>query len=142
VISFTVLGEAKPAGSKTAFVNPKTGKAIVTDASKGAKPWQAEVKAAASEAMKGNEPFVGPLHAHFKFFRARPTSHYGTGRNAGEVKLSAPFAPATRPDVLKLARAVEDALTGIVYRDDAQIIGEWVEKRYGSPRCEIEVWPA
>jgi predicted short-subunit dehydrogenase-like oxidoreductase (DUF2520 family) len=42
--------------------------------------------------------------------------------------------------VLKLARGVEDALTGIVWRDDAQIVVEHLEKRYGSPaRCEVRV---
>jgi Holliday junction resolvase RusA-like endonuclease len=47
-----------------------------------------------------------------------------------------------KPDVLKLARAVEDALTGILYRDDAQIVTEVLRKRYGDPpRVEIRLSP-
>lgn len=42
--------------------------------------------------------------------------------------------------MLKLARAAEDALTGILWRDDAQICDEVIRKRYGEPaRVEIEV---
>jgi hypothetical protein len=32
ILRFTVYGQPRPAGSKTAYVNKKTGKAIVTDA--------------------------------------------------------------------------------------------------------------
>jgi Holliday junction resolvase RusA-like endonuclease len=50
--------------------------------------------------------------------------------------------PTTKPDSLKLARGAEDSLTGIIYRDDAQVIDLNVKKRYGSPaRVEIEVEP-
>jgi Holliday junction resolvase RusA-like endonuclease len=46
----------------------------------------------------------------------------------------------TRPDVLKLARAAEDALTGIVWRDDSQIVHETLAKVYGEPeRLEVAV---
>jgi Holliday junction resolvase RusA-like endonuclease len=141
VLSFTVLGEAAPAGSKRAFRNPHSGRIMVTDASKGSKPWKAEVKAAAAGAFNGGGLLTGPLRLDLVFYKPRPAAHFGTGRNAGTLKASAPPFPATRPDVLKLARGVEDALTGIVWRDDAQIVVEHLEKRYGSPaRCEVRVW--
>jgi Holliday junction resolvase RusA-like endonuclease len=42
--------------------------------------------------------------------------------------------------VLKLARAVEDALTGVVWRDDAEIVAEGLAKLYGTPeRVEISI---
>jgi Holliday junction resolvase RusA-like endonuclease len=143
VIEFTVLGEAAPAGSKRAFQNKKTGALIVTDASKGSKPWQAEVRAAAAAHVNGGGLLTGPLRVEFTFYKPRPSGHYGTGRNAGTLKASAPPFPATRPDVLKLSRGVEDALTGVLWRDDAQIVSEQLEKRYGAPaRCEIRIWEA
>lgn len=37
-----------------------------------------------------------------------------------------------KPDATKLWRSTEDALTGIAWRDDAQISVQVVEKRYGS----------
>lgn len=143
-VRFTVIGEAQPGGSKSAFVvQPKEGgppRAVVTDANKKVKPWQSEIKFAAADAFNGRPLMNGPLAVTFKFFRPRPKGHYGSGRNAGVVKLSAPSAPDTRPDVLKLARAVEDACTGILWRDDAQIVAESLSKEWGEPaRCEIEV---
>lgn len=139
-IRFTVLGEPQPAGSKRAFVNPKTGKAIVTDDNRRAKPWQREVKEAAREAYRG-ELLRGPLSVSLVFYRPRPKSHYGTGRNSEKVKDSSPAAPVTRPDLLKLARAVEDACTLVIWADDAQIVHEHLHKAYGEPaRCEVEVF--
>jgi Holliday junction resolvase RusA-like endonuclease len=139
VIAFTVIGEAAPAGSKRAFRNPHSGRIMVTDASKGSKPWKARVAATAVEHFEG-ELLDGPLVLELSFFRPRPKTHYGSGRNSAVVKPSAPSYPATRPDVLKLARGVEDALTGVVWRDDAQIVDEVLRKRYGSPaRCEVTI---
>lgn len=45
-----------------------------------------------------------------------------------------------RPDVDKLGRAVLDALTGIVWRDDCQVIGLQLVKGYGrDSRVEVMV---
>jgi len=41
--------------------------------------------------------------------------------------------PASRPDLTKLIRSVEDALTGILWRDDAQVISQVALKRYAMP---------
>jgi Holliday junction resolvase RusA-like endonuclease len=140
-IRFVVYGEAKSAGSKRAFPNPKTGRMIVTETVKGSKDWQASVRAVAREAYTG-PLLTGPLAVTMHFYRPRPASHYGSGRNSAIVKPSAPSAPATRPDVLKLARGVEDSLSGVLYRDDAQIVSETIEKRYGEPaRVELVVEP-
>lgn len=145
LLAFTVHGRAQPGGSKRAFRNPTTGRTLVTDANKRAKPWQAEVRSAAHTAMAaehGHEhyaPLGGSLAVAMTFTVARPLGHYGTRG----LRPSAPERPAVRPDVLKLARAVEDALTGIVWRDDAQIVSEHLQKRYGEPeRLEVAVWPA
>lgn len=136
-LRFTVFGAAEPAGSKRAFV--VNGRAVVTDANRKSKGWKAAVAEKAGEVYSG-ELLDGPLQVVFTFYRPRPASHYGTGRNADKLKPSAPAFPATRPDVLKLARGVEDALTGIVWRDDARIVTEVLRKRWGNPASvEIEV---
>lgn len=129
-ITFTVLGKPEPAGSKRAFVNPKTGKAIVTDANAKSKPWKQEVAARAHEAMQGRSVMTGPLHMTLVFRVARPKGHYGSGRNAGTLKQSAPLFPTSKPDVTKLVRGVEDAMTGVVYRDDAQVHWQNARKVY------------
>lgn len=137
-IRITVYGKAAPAGSKRAFMRPGMKQPIVVDANKAAKPWKQEVAAAAREVYQG-ALLDGPLAVRFVFYRPRPQGHFkkdGTLKAEGERAI----APTARPDVLKLSRGVEDALTGVIWRDDAQIVTETLEKRWGEPaRCEIEI---
>jgi crossover junction endodeoxyribonuclease RusA len=141
-ITFTVLGKAQPGGSKRAFRHPGTGRALVVDANKKAKPWQAVVAAAGHDAMGGRGLLDGPLAVRIVFYAPRPQSHYRTGRNRAMLRAAAPMFPTTRPDALKLARAVEDALTGVCWRDDSLIVDEQLHKRYGEPaRAEVEITP-
>jgi Holliday junction resolvase RusA-like endonuclease len=134
---FTVLGRAQPAGSKRAFAIRKggvlTGKVAVTDAAKGSRSWKQEVRSAAFNAAEasGWKMKRGPLRLSVVFLFTRPASHFGSGKNADTVKASAPNYPAVKPDATKLVRAVEDALTGLIWLDDAQIIDQDVTKRYG-----------
>lgn len=138
MLKFSVIGKPEPAGSKRAYVIK--GRAVVTDANAKSKPWKQQVAGCAIEAMDGQELMTGPLGLTCVFYLARPKGHYGTGKNAEKVKPSAPRFPVTKPDATKLLRGVEDALTGIVYRDDAQIIAQSVLKRYGEPeRVEVTV---
>jgi len=43
--------------------------------------------------------------------------------------------PCVRPDVDKLARALLDALTGVAYEDDGQVVKLTVQKIYGAQTC-------
>lgn len=139
----TVLGRAQPAGSKRAFPNPKTGKIIVTDDAKQSRPWKQQVAGAARAEMSGEQAWDHPIKLTVLFVVGRPKGHYRTGRNAGLLREGAPSRPTVRPDATKLLRAVEDALTGIVWRDDAQVVDQHVAKVYGHPeRCEIEIFYA
>ena len=141
-VQFTAYGLPKPAGSKRAFQHRHTGRIVVTDAAKGSRAWKQEVASAARAAMtnavvtdSGLLP-DGPLGLHVEFFVPRPKGHYG----ARGLRPTAPDYPTTRPDVTKLVRAVEDALTGVVWRDDAQVVVQTVSKHYGEPaRCEVAV---
>jgi len=129
-IQFFVPGEPKTAGSKRAFVNPKTGKPILTDACKKSKPWKADVKHFAFQAFQG-EPLEGPLYLRLTFYMPRPKSHYRSGKHSDELKPDAPSFPDKRPDVDKLSRAVMDALTGVLWNDDSQVVTKLACKRYG-----------
>jgi Holliday junction resolvase RusA-like endonuclease len=138
-LAFSVLGEARPGGSKRAFV--VKGRAVVTDdAGKSGKTWRRDVQLAANAALEqagGFELLAGPLVVRMTFYRRRPKAHYGA---RGALLPSAPAYPTVKPDALKLARAIEDALTGLIWRDDAQIVAGAQAKRYGEPeRVEISV---
>lgn len=140
-MKFTVYGAAKPAGSKRAFMVGKKGgpqRIVVSDDNPKSRPWKKNVAQVAGEAMNGAPLMEGPLRLSLRFVVPRPASHYGKG-GLNKQGRETP-RPIRRPDVLKLARAVEDALTGIVWRDDAQIVDEVLRKEYGEPeRVEVEV---
>lgn len=125
MISFTVYGTAEPAGSKRAFV--VKGRAVVTDANARSKPWKQEVASKGAEAMNGDPLLDGPLEVVFTIFVPRPAGHFG---KKGLLP-SARQQPTVKPDLLKLARGIEDALTGVVWRDDSQIVAEHLFKSYG-----------
>lgn len=134
-VSFTVYGLAQPAGSKRAGMS-KHGKMFVRDDAKRSRPWKTQVSQAAGEAMNGTGLLDGPLELSVIFTVPRPKGHYG----ARGLRPSAPEYPAVRPDVTKLLRAVEDACTGIVWRDDAQIVAQHAYKVYGEPAsASVEV---
>jgi Holliday junction resolvase RusA-like endonuclease len=100
--------------------------------------WKRDVAQAAGVAMSGGPLLEGPLLLELSFYVPRPKGHYG----ARGLRPSAPAYPTVKPDVLKLARAVEDALTGTLFRDDAQVVRELLVKVYGEPaRCEVRVSP-
>jgi Holliday junction resolvase RusA-like endonuclease len=101
----------------------------IDDNEKALESWRTVVGLTARNAYKG--PVLDELLvACFEFVQPRPKAHYGTGKNAGSLKDSAPAAPGKKPDGLKLARAVEDALSGVLYTDDSLIVSEIVTKRY------------
>jgi Holliday junction resolvase RusA-like endonuclease len=139
-LAFTVLGRPQPAGSKRAFRHRHANRIVVVDDAKGSRPWKQQVAGAAAAAKPDDELLAGPLVVELVFVLARPKGHYGTGRNATTVRAGAPARPITKPDVDKLSRAVMDACTGVVWRDDAQVVDKRARKAYGSPeRCEIRI---
>lgn len=128
-ISFFVPGIPAPGGSKTGFgfhrPNGSIGVRLV-DAGKRNKEWRATVATVAAQAMNGTSFFDGALRLDVDFMMVRPKGHYG--KNG--LRNSAPTHHTTRPDRTKLCRSTEDAMTGIVWRDDAQICTGEVRKLY------------
>jgi len=134
-----VPGEAQSSGSKRGFYNKKLGRVLMVPASKKQKPWQDMVKFVAMNEFAKRIPFDGPLDMSLVFVRMRPKGHYGTGRNEGVLKdWAKDLKPTGKPDSLKLGRAVEDALKGIIYGDDAQIVHHDITKLYG-PKPGVDV---
>lgn len=126
MIEFTVHGIPAPQGSKTAWG---------TEANPNTRPWRAAVAAQAAETMGETPLLEGALELSVQFVFPRPKSHYGTGRNAGVLKDAAPVFHATKPDCDKLVRAIGDALTGTLCRDDSQFSQVHAEKVYGERAC-------
>ena len=141
-IRFRVRGIPRPAGSKRPFRNPTTGKIVLVDASgEPGRNWRQSCQAAALLATGDGPLLEGPLHLVLTFYLTRPKGHFRTGSaHAGEVKPTARLYPTTRPDTTKLVRAVEDALTGIIWRDDSQVVAQTATKVYSDDgSCGVDV---
>lgn len=113
VLDLFVPGQPAPQGSKR-----HVGNGIMIESSKAVAPWRTTVAWHASQAYSG--PVLdGPLTVAIEFVMRRPAS---------APKRSTP--PATkRPDLDKLTRAVLDALSGVVWRDDSLIVDLHPSKR-------------
>lgn len=126
MIQLTIYGTPIPQGSLRAFKHAKTGAVITTSDNVKTKPWKQQVSLMAISEMRG-EMIEGPVTLRLSFFLPKPKS----------VKRA---HPTVKPDIDKLARAVLDALTGIVYRDDAQVTSVLAQKFYGDvAKCEIYI---
>lgn len=151
-VTVTVHGQPAPQGSKRPFRNQTTGRLHMAEQSKRVAPWRQDVKHAALAVLGDDWTLLdGPLAVSMVFTFARPKGHWRTGRNAHLLRGSAPARPAGIPDLSKLARSTEDALTGVLWVDDARIVeyrrfGKWWA---GSsdvdvltvPGAVIRVWP-
>lgn len=75
-------------------------------------------------------PWQGPIELSCEFVLPRSERAF---LRSGALRAGVNGHPIVKPDLGKLVRAVEDALSGVAYRDDAQIVryGE-ILKRYAS----------
>ena len=148
VIAFTVPGIAVPQGSMRAFMRTGARFPVVTSDNRNLTPWRQCVALAAYAAMAeaqrtssdrkvqlermfGERPRLIdlPVVLRVAFFLPRPKSLPKHVEHA--IK---------KPDCDKLVRGICDALTGIVWRDDSQVVQIDARKAYGDPpRAEIEV---
>ncbi len=137
-VSFDVRGLPVAQGSARAFV--AGGRAIVaTEGNRPRSPLGAWRSAIASEARSaiGSAPLLsGPVRVGLVFRLPRPRSHYlpANGRRPVPVlRLEAPVYHGGKPDADKLARAALDALSAVVFGDDAQVARLTVTKLYTGP---------
>lgn len=90
----------------------------MSPASKKTKPWMAVVSAYAKEAYS-ESLLIGAIKITLNFAKLRPKNHYKSNGELNPKK--ARKYPIVKPDGGKMQRAVEDALTGIIWRDDSQV---------------------
>lgn len=134
---FFVAGVPAPQGSKRAFRNKFSGRIQQIENSTRVAPWRSDVRDAALAAMGDILPLAGAVEVALRFVFARPKTHLSA---SGTVKASAPEHMAAGPDVDKLARAVLDAMTSIVFEDDRQVVGLAAAKGYGDrPGVHVRV---
>lgn len=85
-----------------------------------------------------NKVHKGPIELYMTFFMPRPKSHYGTGKNEGKLKKSAPLYHTSKPDIDNLIKFPLDVLNEVAWEDDRQIIYIQAVKRYSdNPKTQI-----
>lgn len=113
-----IYGQPAPQGSKKFVGVNRAGRGVIIDASPRTRTWRGEVLDAVDRYMENNgsifEPFSCAVHVHMVFSLVRPKT---------VTRKKRPH-PSTAPDLSKLARATEDALTAArVWADDALVVG-------------------
>ena len=130
-LAFTAYCTPTPQGSIRAFMI--AGKPRLTSDNSKLKPYRHTVAQVAAEAMSAANLSL-PL----------APQHIPVGVNIVWTLKKPPSAPKSRlhpsrkPDADKLLRATLDALTGICWHDDAQVVEVVAAKRYGAPES-VEV---
>lgn len=128
-VAFNVYGVARPKGSTRAFMRPGMKFPIVTSDNKSVKGWEESVRAAIQQHAAGIF-FHGPVTVSIAFNLPKPKS------------MSKKVTEHTKkPDVDKLARGSLDAMKGVLWNDDSQVVSLYVTKQYaaGQPNAFIEV---
>jgi len=122
--SKTPMGRKKPTPPKTPNGRPKKGRIILVESCKRVKPWRILVADAA--VRSGATLIRGPVTMSCVFIFTRPKGHFG---KRGLLP-SAPRWHMVKPDGSKLLRSTEDALSSVLYEDDARIVSGSFDKRY------------
>ena len=134
IVIFTAFGNPETKGSARAFVRGKTAngtpRAIVTNDNPRCKAWSAIVAARARLAIGLRPPIAGPVSVDVTFFLKCPKSIKGRKQKGYEGPLL---------DLDKLLRAFLDALTGIVYIDDKQVVMVQARKEWGTPGASVSI---
>lgn len=121
MISFFVAGTPVPKGSAKAFMRKgMKHPVVIQDNREKQKPWASAIGYAAQQEVIEILDNV-PVSIEIIFNMPRPKCHYGTGKNRGTLKDSAPWYHTSKPDLDKLVRCVKDALTGVVWKDDSMV---------------------
>lgn len=135
VTSVEVLGEAVPKGRPRAFRTPK-GIRMHTPARTA--NYETTVRLTWSEHVANDTrvswPIRGPVAIRVAFYRTPPASLSNKKRF---LALNGTTRPTTRPDVDNLLKAILDALNGIAFVDDAQIVSIEASKAYGEQAKSI-----
>ena len=134
-VTIVAYGTPAPQGSKR-----HVGRGVMVESSKAVKPWREAVKTAALEVMDGRPALDGPLRVSMVFTVRKPTSAPKSRRTW----------PDRTPDLSKLCRATEDALTEAgVWTDDARVVAyDWLAKVFPGedvgalhiPGVTVTVW--
>jgi len=84
------------------------------------------------------QPYIGEVAMHISAYFAIPKS---ASKKRRADMASGVVRPTKRPDCDNVAKIVMDALNGLAYEDDCQVVDCVVGKHYsGNPRVEVIIY--
>lgn len=124
-VEIVVPGQPRGKG-RPRFARAGFGVRTYTDAKTAS--YENLVKLAAAESMRGREPFAGPVRVDMLARMSVPASW--SKRRQAEA-LADRVLPTGKPDADNLVKVL-DALNGVVWRDDAQVVELAMRKCYST----------
>ncbi|WP_102411379.1 RusA family crossover junction endodeoxyribonuclease [Beduinella massiliensis] len=125
-----IIVPGRPCGKGRPRFDTRSGHAYTPDATRKAE-----------ESVKSLAGHIKPVE---RYARIKVTAWHGipsgTSNAVRMQMISGDIRPAVKPDADNILKLVLDALNGIAYADDRQIVEASIEKWYAlTPRVEIEI---
>ena len=138
-VRIIVPGEAKTERKRQGFFKDKAGNTHVgarTD-TPDRKSYKSIVRLCAAKAMGERPPLEGPVSVVWIVYRLKPGREPQRGWRPTR---SDPWPSFwwRKPDLTNYWKLIEDALTGIVWKDDAQVCEKAEKKQFGE-RARVEI---
>jgi Holliday junction resolvase RusA-like endonuclease len=124
-VTVMLAGEPQGKGRARAF---RRGNHIGHYTPEKTRTYEGMIRTAAMEALGNKAPFEDPVEFVLRAIFPVPASWSGKKRDRallGELK------PGKKPDLDNVCKTWNDALNGVVYRDDSLICRMTLDKRYG-----------
>jgi Holliday junction resolvase RusA-like endonuclease len=135
-VHFTVPGQ--PQGKGRPRIGRVAGHARMFTPEKTAN-YESMVALFAHQAMQGRPLLAGPVAVALELVQAIPASWSKVKRVRAE---NGEIFPTTKPDIDNTTKAIFDAINGVVWVDDVQVVSLTARKSYGAaPRVCVVVNP-
>ena len=126
MVTFSVDGN--PVGKQRARY-AKRGNFVQTYTPDKTRNYESLIKKSAIQAMGSNEVLETPVNLYLYIRAPIPKS---LPKKRLEACLNGSEKPIKKPDASNVLKSVEDAMNGVVYKDDSQIVNIHVTKVYAS----------
>jgi Holliday junction resolvase RusA-like endonuclease len=126
MVTFSV--DVDPVGKQRARYS-KRGNFVQTYTPEKTRTYEALIKEAGIEAMGSSEPLETAISLYLYIRQGIPKSY---SKKRIEACLNGSEQPLKKPDSSNILKSVEDALNGVIYKDDCQIINHHITKVYST----------
>ncbi|RIZ44678.1 crossover junction endodeoxyribonuclease RuvA [Pseudomonas aeruginosa] len=136
IIKFSVDGAPRGKGRPRAA---RTGAGVRMYTPKQTEDYERSIAMAAQKALAGRPLIAGPVLIELRMFHPIPRS-WSKKRQA--MALVGEVMPTVKCDADNCLKAVCDALNGVAWKDDTQVVNVMLAKRYAEvPRVEVKIVP-